>query len=150
MKTPQTGPGAVLVAYDHSAGSQRALARAVALAQALRSGLLIAHVIEWSPYRFTIPEDNAERHLRREAEIAAAENEVLAPACRVADEAGVAAEPLVRHGHVAETLAALATERGAALIVCGRRGQSRIHSLLLGSVATSLVQISQVPVLVVP
>ncbi len=150
MGTTESGPGAVLVAYDHSAGSRRALARAVALAQALGCGLLIVHVIEWSPYRFTIPEDNAERHRQRQAEIAAAENEVLAPACRVAGEAGVAAEALVRHGHVAESLSELAAARAAALIVCGRRGQSRIQSLLLGSVATSLVQISQVPVLVVP
>jgi nucleotide-binding universal stress UspA family protein len=44
----------------------------------------------------------------------------------------------------------LAGDLGAAQIFIGRRGVSKIAALLFGSVAASLVQVSQVPVTVVP
>ena len=50
----------------------------------------------------------------------------------------------------AEVLSGLAGEKGACQIFIGRRGLSRVQSLLFGSVAGTLVQISPVPVTVVP
>ena len=59
-------------------------------------------------------------------------------------------EGVVRHGHPAETLSDLAREHGADHLVVGRVGQSKVRSLLFGSTPSSLIQLSPVPVLVVP
>ena len=50
----------------------------------------------------------------------------------------------------AEGLAELADERDARLIVVGTRGESPIRGALLGSTPHKLLQLSRVPVLVVP
>ncbi|MGI9386726.1 MAG: universal stress protein, partial [Methyloligellaceae bacterium] len=63
---------------------------------------------------------------------------------------GVGVDAVVHHGHPAETLVDLAKEHDAAQIFIGRKGHSRIATLLFGSVAGSLVQTSPVPVTVVP
>ena len=59
-------------------------------------------------------------------------------------------EGVVRHGHAAQVLSDLAGETGADQIFIGRRGLSKLQALLFGSVAGSLVQISPVPVTVIP
>jgi nucleotide-binding universal stress UspA family protein len=53
-------------------------------------------------------------------------------------------------GAIGDTLAALAAELGAAVVVVGSRGQSRLEAALLGSVSHALVHHSPAPVLVVP
>jgi nucleotide-binding universal stress UspA family protein len=50
----------------------------------------------------------------------------------------------------AETLAALAAQRGAAALVVGSRGRSPVREMLLGSVAKATLHHAQRPVLVVP
>jgi nucleotide-binding universal stress UspA family protein len=57
---------------------------------------------------------------------------------------------MVRHGHPAQVLVDVAREVGAEQLYIGRRGVSTLSALLFGSVAGSLVQISPVPVTVVP
>ncbi len=44
----------------------------------------------------------------------------------------------------------LAREHDAAWITVGRVGQSRVRTLLFGSTPSSLIQLSPIPVLVVP
>lgn len=139
-----------LVAVDGSAGSLRATEFAVERALASKSKLIVAYVIEWSPYSFHTPEELAERHKRREEEIARAQSAVLGPIESSVKSKGVDVAVEVRHGNPSETLAELAREHGAAQIFIGRKGESRIASLLFGSVAGSLVQTSPVPVTVVP
>ena len=65
-------------------------------------------------------------------------------------EKGIDAEGLVRHGHAADTLDELAHEYEATNIVIGRRGSSKLKAHLFGSVASTLVQIADRPVTVVP
>ena len=50
----------------------------------------------------------------------------------------------------AEVLSRLAVEHKASQIFIGRRGLSKLQALLFGSTAGSLVQISPVPVTVIP
>ena len=140
----------VLLAVDGSDGSDRALAHALKRAQAGGAKVVVAYVIEWSPYSFNTPEENAERHNRRESEIDRANSGVVVPALAKLADAGIQAEGIVRHGKPAETLAAIAKECDAAQIVIGRRGQSSVKSLIFGSVAGNLVQTAEVPVVVVP
>ena len=59
-------------------------------------------------------------------------------------------EGIVRHGHAADTLAALAREFDVTNIVVGRHGSSRLKAHLFGSVASTLVQVADRPVTVVP
>ncbi|MDF1670394.1 MAG: universal stress protein [Roseovarius sp.] len=140
----------VLLAVDGSEGSERALSHAMSRAKSGGAKVVVAYVIEWSPYSFNTPEENAERHNRRESEIERANSGVVVPAMAKLADAGIEAEGLVRHGKPAETLSAIAKEVGAAQIVIGRRGQSGVKALIFGSVAGNLVQTAPVPVVVVP
>ena len=92
----------------------------------------------------------AERHKRREEELERANDAILGPSEKIAKAAGVKCETIVLHGHPAETLVKVAADKGAEDIFIGRKGQSKMGSLLFGSVAGSLVQISPVAVTVVP
>jgi nucleotide-binding universal stress UspA family protein len=90
------------------------------------------------------------RHKRREEEIGRARTQVLDPLVAELRAGGLVVEGLVRHGHAAEALSGLASELGVAQVFIGRIGHSKIAALLFGSVAGSLVQVSPVPVTVVP
>lgn len=139
-----------LVGVDGSEGSRRALRFAAERARLSGASLLLVHVIDWSPYAVLPPEELAERHKQREAEIQKAETEILGPLLEQARSLGVAAEAMARHGHAAATLAEIAKERGAQQLFVGRRGVSKVQALLFGSVTMSLVQVAEVPVTVVP
>jgi nucleotide-binding universal stress UspA family protein len=54
------------------------------------------------------------------------------------------------HGSPADTIAAVAEDEGADLIVCGTRGLNALAGALMGSVSQRLLHASHVPVLVVP
>ncbi len=140
----------LLVGVDGSDCGVRAANFAARRAKDGNARLIVAYVIEWSPYSFNTPEENEQRHKRREEEISRAEGEILKPLVESLTKDGINAEGMVRHGHAAEVLSALATENKASQIFIGRRGLSKMKALLFGSVAGSLVQISPVPVTVIP
>lgn len=140
----------ILVGVDGSDGGVRAVEFAAKRAKDGNARLIVAYVIEWSPYSFNTPEENEQRHKRREEEISRADSEVLGPILASLKQGGTDAEGVVRHGHPAEVLSALSGEYKAGQIFIGRRGLSKLQSLLFGSVAGSLVQISPVPVTVIP
>jgi len=112
--------------------------------------LIVAHVIEWSPFSFSTPQENEERHKRREEELQRAHEEIVDPLVAELAEQGIDVEGVVKHGHVAETLLAIARDREATNIMVGRHGSSRLRAHLFGSVASTLVQIADRPVTVVP
>jgi len=140
----------VLVAVDGSQGGARALQYAMERAKLGGAKIIVGYVIEWSPYSFNTPEENAERHMRREQEIEKATMSVVAPAETALKSEGIDCETIVLHGPPAETLLKLAKKHDVKQIVVGRRGQSGIKNLIFGSVAGSLIQSSPVPVVVVP
>lgn len=73
----------------------------------------------------------------------------LAPARAAFDAEQI---PYVYHigiGHVAETIARYAKEKGCAQIVMGARGLGSLAGLLLGSVTTKVVHLAEVPVTLV-
>lgn len=140
----------LLVGVDCSKCSNRALDYGAERAEAAKVQLIVAHVIDWSPYSFNTPQENEQRHKRREAELERANSEIVGPIVTRLREKGVFARGVVRHGHPAETLVALAEEFGATNIIIGKTGSSRIKTQLFGGVANTLVQVSRVPVTVVP
>ncbi len=139
-----------LVGVDGSECGGRAVEFATARAKASHARMIVAYVIEWSPYSFNTPEENEQRHKRREEEIARAETEILEPLVTTLQGAGIEVDGVVRHGHAAEVLTEIAGEVGATEIFIGRRGLSRLKAMLFGSIAGTLVQISSIPVTVVP
>lgn len=140
----------LLVGIDCSDCADRALKYAGDWAEAIRCRLIVVHVIQWSPFSFTTPQENEERHRRREAELDRAHREIVDPVVNRLRERGLNVEGVIRHGHPAETLCDVADELGASHIIVGKTGASRIRAQLFGSVAHSLVQISKQPVTVVP
>lgn len=119
-------------------------------AKLTQARLVLVYVIEWSPYSFNTAEENERRHKRRELEIETAQQKILAPLLVSLKQMGIAADGIVRHGHVADVLVSIASKRKAIQIVVGRRGRSKAKTLLFGSVASHLVQTSPIPVTVVP
>ncbi len=140
----------LLVGTDCSECSHRAVDYAVKWARLANLHLYVVHVIQWSPFTFNTPQELEERHMRREEELARAHSQIIDPIVADLRSKGVDAEGVVRHGHPAETLSALANELDATNIIIGRKGESLIKTKLFGSVASTLVQISDNPVTVVP
>lgn len=140
----------ILVALDGSEGGNRAVAAAVEQAKATHAGLILVYVIDWSPYSFHTPQELEARHQRRESEIERAQASVLQPAIEALADSGVSVESIVRHGNIAQTLVSLAKKNEVSQIYLGRLGESKIRSMIFGSVTAALVQSSPVPVTVVP
>ena len=142
-------PDIFVVGYDGSDGADRAVAFAVARAKAGGAELRIAHILEWSPYAFLTNEELEERHMRRQQELERAQKEIDPVVARVQAD-GVKASAVIRYGHIAELLCAIAKEVGAAQIFVGRTGHSKLDVRIFGSVPSALVQSAPVPVTVVP
>jgi nucleotide-binding universal stress UspA family protein len=140
----------ILVALDGSDGSKRALNAAAEHAKLTSSDLVLAYVIDWSPSSFHTPQELEERHIRRESEIQRANDSVLNPEIAALEAEGLNVETVVHHGKIAETLLDLGEQHGISQIYIGRRGESRMHAMIFGSVSAALVQTSSVPVTVVP
>lgn len=139
-----------LIAVDGSSASHRALNYTMERAKAASAKIVLAHVLEWSPYSFLTKEELEERHARRKQEVARAESVILGPMQQTLAEHGLTTESVVRYGHVTETLCDLAKEFDATQIVVGRMGQSGLTARLFGSVAGSLAQVAPVPCTIVP
>ncbi len=140
----------IVIGLDGTETGERALAFAKDLAERLNTcELLVAYVIEWSPYTFQTPEENAQRHKRREEEVELATTRIVTPAVDALNAAGFQAHGVVRHGDVAETLNKITVENGGSQIVVGRASADGIKKRLFGSATQNLVMHADVPVTVV-
>jgi nucleotide-binding universal stress UspA family protein len=139
----------IVVGVDCGDASRRTVAFARDRAKAIGAELVLAHVIPWSPYSFTTPEENEVRHRRREEELASAREQVLEPAAAIVGDT-VPFTTVARHGDRAELLCSLAREHDAVHILVGRNGESRLRRSVFGSVPAQLIQMADVPVTVVP
>lgn len=75
--------------------------------------------------------------------------DALAPARAVLERAGLGFTPTVLIGPVAETIAQFAADQGCEKIVMGTRGLGAVAGVLLGSVATKLLHLTNLPVTLV-
>ncbi|MCA1778059.1 MAG: universal stress protein [Xanthomonadaceae bacterium] len=139
-----------LVGIDGSECGDRALAGAARNAQFAKAELLVCYVIDWSPFTFSTPEENAERHRRREEELIKAQTKLIEPRVAELRCSGLRVEGIGRHGHAARTLIKLAEERDISMIVVGRAGDRPTRTRIFGGTAAALVQTAPCPVLVVP
>ncbi|GAA6209214.1 universal stress protein [Cognatishimia sp. WU-CL00825] len=139
-----------VVGFDGSEAAKRALEFAVGRAKSNGGSVVVAHVLEWSPYSFLTPTELEERHKRRTEEMDRAETALMKPVLAGLANSGVTVESSIKYGNIAEQLGVIAKDAGASQIVIGRNGHSGIGSRVFGSVAGSLVQIAPVATTVVP
>jgi nucleotide-binding universal stress UspA family protein len=140
---------AVVVGVDRSDSSRRAVELGRDRAVEIGAELVLAHVVPWSPYSFTTPDENEQRPVRREQELAAARDQVLAPLVQLVGDS-VPVKVVAVHGHPAGTLNEIAREHDGAQLIVGRTGESRLRALFFGSLPAQLIQMAEVPVTVVP
>lgn len=140
----------LVIGLDGQSSGEKALdfAKSVA-AKADSCELIVVYVIEWSPFSFQTAEENAQRHKRREEEIAIAMDRVVNPAVASLTEAGLSARGIVRHGDVADTIDRIAQDEKASQIVIARSSAGGLTSRLFGSSTANLVMHAHVPVTVV-
>lgn len=136
-----------LVPIDGSDSALRALAHALAELQGQPVTELHLLNVQIPPVHMfpskLVPPDVIDQELRREG---AAHLEQARAAVRAA---GIACVCHVRIGHPGPEIAACAAEQGCDAIVMGTRGMGAAAGLLLGSVATRVVHVAQVPVTLV-
>jgi nucleotide-binding universal stress UspA family protein len=140
----------LVVGLDGHASGERALAHARRLAELIGDcELVVAYIVEWSPFSFQTAEENEQRHKRREEEIDTAMERVVNPAVKQLTDAGLKARGLVRHGDVSDALIAISQEENAEQIVVARTSEGGFAKRFFGSSTSNLVMSSTVPVTVV-
>ena len=138
------------VGLDGHGPDNRAVSYARDLAERIGScELSLAYVIEWAPFTFQTAEENAERHKRREEEIALAQSRGIQPAVAELEAAGVSVRGIVKHGDVADRLEAIAKAEGASQSVVALTSDKILSSRIFGSSTANLVMHSSLPVTVV-
>ncbi|MEM7240464.1 MAG: universal stress protein [Pseudomonadota bacterium] len=140
----------LVVGLDGHSSGERALSHASELANLIGGcEILVAYVIEWSPFSFQTAEENEKRHQRREEEIAIATQRVVEPAVSRLTEAGLNARGIVRHGNVADALDDIAGNEKASHIIVSRTAEEGLGGRIFGSSTSKLVMHARVPVTVV-
>jgi len=141
----------VLVAFDGSKDSVKAIELGCSLAGKYSSALVVVHVYSTvlPPYTgvtpMPIPELEGATAVSKERA-----RGVLARGIELAEEHGVrAGGELIEAGSAVQGIIEFATHEKVDLIVAGTRGMTGFKKLILGSVSSGLVSHSECPVLVV-
>lgn len=140
----RAGVSRVLVGTDLSLDGDRAVRRVATLALAPRATVIVAHVLpgKIDPATDTIVRGAADAAL-------AAEAAKLAHTLSERRRDDVTVTTALRRGNPAQELLRLAATHDVDLVCVGRRGQSRVKELLMGTTARRLVRRGRQPVLVV-
>ena len=137
----------ILVPVDGSDSSVRAVKAAIQAMKELGDTKL--HIITVHP---PIVSGNVKRFFSAEAINDYYQDEgrnALLPAKTVLDEAGISYEDSVQVGPVAPTIAKYAKDHGWDLIIMGTRGLCSVTGMVLGSIATKVLSLVDIPVTLV-
>jgi len=149
----------LLIAFDGSAAAEAAVRAAGALFPGARATVLTIHEPAISPMTTfraggaLMAPELIERNLTElQREIVAEAEAAAADGARLAEAAGLGAEPAVAAGERQpwEPILAAAAEREADVVVCGTRGHGPVARSVLGSTSSSLLHHADRAVLVVP
>jgi nucleotide-binding universal stress UspA family protein len=134
----------ILVAYDGSDHSQKALDLAVKIAGCSAGKLKVLFAFDKVP---TIFGDDETAHFIERA--MSKGRDVLGAATAQLREAGVEFSTAIVEGPAAEAILRIAQAEGCDLIIMGSRGRGMVQGLLLGSVSYRVLHHAQIPVLIV-
>jgi nucleotide-binding universal stress UspA family protein len=129
----------ILVGFDGSPNSLRALEEALDVAQPDTRITVVAAAQPPAPPDYDVP-DGTEALEQREHE--------LDDARRLLEELGRTGEVVAVNGAPADVLVAEAEQRGADLIVVGRRGLTGAERLVMGSVSAKVARTAACSVLI--
>jgi nucleotide-binding universal stress UspA family protein len=134
----------ILVAYDDTEPSRRALDRAATLAEAFGSRVLVTSVapLHYSSPRLTLT-------VKERGEGIAAREEDMQQAQAILKERGIAAESLAAMGEPATAIARLAEKHDVDLVVVGTRELGALQRLLGQSVSQEVSRKARCDVLIV-
>ena len=138
----------VLLAIDGSDHSTRVIDAVVKLAAEVKAPSLHMLNVQDEPIVYGevaiyVSPEKAREYARE------AGQRVLTQAAARLSQSGIPFTSEVAIGETAPTIARLAAERGCDLVVMGTRGMGAMASLVLGSVATKVVHLTDIPVLLV-
>jgi nucleotide-binding universal stress UspA family protein len=134
----------ILVAYDGSEHSRKALDTAVKVAQCSECKIKILYVFDRVP--LVLGDDETERFIERAMNKG---REVLAEVALRLRDAGIDFSTDTVEGPAAEAILRVAQLEGCDLIVMGSRGLGMVQGLLLGSVSYRVLHHATIPVLLV-
>lgn len=144
----------ILACTDGSKHSQKTLERAAMIAGGCKADdVAVIYVYEEKSERAFVPlfdinsvtkdtvsEEEVERLKKLQGEHQAQREKILADAVKIFEEKGVKARTVLKQGHAANTIVAVAETEGFDLIVIGSRGMGGLQKLLLGSVSSAVIQ----------
>ena len=137
----------ILVPIDFDETSDRALERAMSLANALGAQITVLHVYGLPIYNYPdgsyIPSPEVVESVKKSAR-EQLDNYMATKRCE-----GVSVTSLLREGRTAQEICAAAADIGADLILMGTHGRSLLGRTLLGSVAEAVVRGAAPPVMTV-
>lgn len=134
VSLPDGSPLRVLAALDGSPLAERAFHEALSWTAAVSVELIVLRIVDFS---------------NRDQQIGIAETYLA----QLRITAAAAAKPLsriVEHGRAADTILRVADEQRVHMIAMGTHGRSGLQRMLLGSVATSVLARTHVPLLLSP
>ncbi len=137
----------MLVAVDGSEHAENAVRHAVDMARRIADARIL--LVNVQPPAMSGEVSNLLTAEEVVAQHTAAGKGVLAEAEAVLAESGVSYETQIAIGRPAESIVATAQQRGCDAIVLGASSHGRVHSIVLGSVASKVAHIAEVPVTVV-
>ena len=135
----------VLLAYDGSEPSKKALEYTAELAKRLSSEVIVLYVIDIEKLAELIGDFDVSdvQSLEKRA------HELVEKAAQYLEERGVKARPLLKKGGPPEAIVETAEEEGVSMIIVGSHGWKGFKRFFIGSVSEKVVRISKIPVLVV-
>ena len=134
--------GNILVPYDNSSNSKRALNKAFALAELADSTITLVHVISYHKAVAKIVEPYKEsiiNHVKKffdQIEHDASRRDIML-------------KEKILYGNPSEEILNFMKNKKFDIVIMGRRGVTKITGPSLGSVSNALVQNSKIPILVV-
>lgn len=141
---PTEGTLRILVPLDGSTFAEEILTPAVSLAKALGAELRLLRIVE--PVYPLNPELTAYSTTRAEAELAEAQAYLESVSSKLVP-AGVAMTARAVMGVPAPTLMAVAAEESVSVIAMATHGRTGLARIVIGSVATSVLRQTKVPML---
>lgn len=143
----------IVVAFDGSTQSQKALDWAIDLSLLAKAQVIVVKVTEMMDLSemSELYEAGATEALVKEIEeLLEADRKLMQETIvAIGERRGVVLTTALLHGNVAAAIIDFAKENDIDLIVAGTKGHGVLEELLIGSVTRNLVSLSPIPVLVV-